>query len=314
MTWIFDAEQFVGAYFLEYTTNIILYMMSPVIGGLMLSYVDYSIFKNRQRLAKKKFYMHLSVVTGVILIINHFVPIYFKVNPATNRYSSGDFQFVHYLMILGLYTYMVFFLFRNRNRTAPYVIQIFSIFFMLPVLGMLVQIVNSRIHFSWTSIVLGCLVAYTFLESTTTEQDYLTKIYNRKSYEAYVEHLIESKRPFGIVLIDLNRFKEINDLYGHHEGDLVLIEFAKALEKVFNKKSLVSRLGGDEFVIVVEDTYSNLDQKIESVYNHLAHNSNKNIQNLTFSYGLEIYQSNMTLDTLYKVADQKMYHQKSRSS
>lgn len=287
-------------------------MLSPILGGLMISYVDYSIFKDRERILKRKYYMHLSVVTLIVLIVNHFIPLYFHVNPETNRYSSGDFQFVHYIMIAGFYSYMLIFLYKNRKNTFPHVIRFFMTFFMLPVLGMLIQLINSRIHFSWTSMVLGCLVAYTFLESATSEHDFLTKLYNRQSYETYIQHLIETKKTFGVVLIDLNGFKEINDKYGHHEGDLVLVEFSKVLSKVFNKESLVSRLGGDEFMIVCNGNGVDMGQRMDMVYDFLKEHDNSNIKQLQFSYGFQMYHSNLSVDELYRSVDRKMYLKKSK--
>jgi diguanylate cyclase (GGDEF)-like protein len=58
-------------------------------------------------------------------------------------------------------------------------------------------------------------------------------------------------RPFGLLVIDLNHFKEINDTLGHHVGDQLLIQFAERLAQAVRKSDLVARLGGDEFAVIV---------------------------------------------------------------
>ena len=89
LTWIFDGKLFFGAYFLEYSTNVILFMMGPILGGLMLCYVDYAIFRASERIIKRHYYMQLSFVTLIILAINVFYPFYFSINKTTNNFSSG---------------------------------------------------------------------------------------------------------------------------------------------------------------------------------------------------------------------------------
>lgn len=307
LTWIFDGATFFGAYFFEYATNFILFLVGPILCGLMLSYVDYHIFKEPNRLYKKRFYMDMSILTLGILIFNFFNPIYFAVNKTTNHFSSGNFQWFHYTIITSIYLFMIYFVIKNRRKTHQYVVNIFLVFFGLPILGMFVQVIDSKFYFSWTSIVLAILVVYIFLETSSNEQDYLTKLYNRQSYEIYLHHLKELRKPFGIFLIDLNFFKEINDVHGHHMGDKVLVEFARILDKVFHSNALVSRLGGDEFVVVIEKNDVDVDFYAKEIQRLLTKSEDFLIQSLSFSYGYQVYISDMTVDDLYNFADKKMY-------
>lgn len=306
-TWIFDGAIFPGAFFIEYASNFILFLIGPILCGLMLSYVDYHIFKEPSRLFKKRFYMDLSILTLVILIVNIFKPIYFSVDTVTNHFSSGDFKWLHYLVISGFYFYMIYFVLKHRKKTHAYVVKIFLVFFGLPILGMFMQLFDSKLYFSWTAIVLAILVTYIFLETSTNEQDHLTKLYNRQSYEIYLHHLIELNKPFGILLIDLNYFKEINDVHGHHRGDQVLVGFARILDKVFHSKALVSRLGGDEFMIILENKDLEVDAYADEIHNLLIKSIDPLLKSLSFSYGYQTYINDMTVDDLYNFADKKMY-------
>lgn len=312
-TWIFDGMLFPGAYFLEYSSNFFLFLVGPVLGGFMLSYVDYHIFKDPKRIYKKGYYQHLSVMTFFVLVINLFYPVYFDVDTATNSYSSGAFKEVHYVVLASFYIYMIYFLFKNRKKTSSYVVNIFLGFFALPIVGMVVQMFDSKLYFSWTSGVLGILVAYIFLESTSTEEDFLTKLYNRWSTEVYMKHLKEAEKTFGIMLMDLNYFKEINDEHGHHKGDQVLIGFANILKKSFQQKGLIARLGGDEFIIIFEGEHINPDQIAEDIHSQLKKQSDPILQSLRFSYGYELYQQHQSLNEMYMTADEKMYQHKHTS-
>lgn len=310
LTWIFDRKLFPGAYLLEYWTNFGLFLIGPLLGGLMLSYVDYHLFKSPSRVYKKLFYQHMTIFTFVVLLINVFHPVYFDVDPEANSFSSGPLKEIHYLILAGIYVTMFRLLIKNKSRVSRSTYWIFTIFFALPIGGMMVQLLDSKLYFSWTSVVLGILAAYTFLESTTSEQDFLTKLYNRQSYEIYLSHLIETKQPFKVVLIDLDHFKEINDHFGHQQGDQVLIAFAGILEKTFKTHGLPARLGGDEFVVVLHDEEQPVSDYMEEMSARLKTDQDPFIQNLQFSYGWSCYQEGMAMEELYTSADQKMYKDK----
>ena len=85
--------------------------------------------------------------------------------------------------------------------------------------------------------------------------DLLTDLANRKRLVQYAEALIAEGRPFALLLLDLDRFKEINETLGHAAGDDLLIQVAGSLrDRVGDDAGLVARLGGDEFVVCLRDT------------------------------------------------------------
>jgi diguanylate cyclase (GGDEF)-like protein len=91
------------------------------------------------------------------------------------------------------------------------------------------------------------------------DTDPLTRLFNRKALDAYVEESVEMCGAFGrdasLVLVDVDHFKTINDASGHLAGDEVLRGVADALARVFLRKSdFVARFGGDEFAVVLRDT------------------------------------------------------------
>ena len=82
--------------------------------------------------------------------------------------------------------------------------------------------------------------------------DALTKVRNKRAYDIEAKRLNNSENPYGIVLIDMNDLKSINDTYGHEKGDISIKTVSRIICRVFNPSS-VYRVGGDEFVVILED-------------------------------------------------------------
>ncbi len=148
--------------------------------------------------------------------------------------------------------------------------------------------------------------------------DILTGLPNRSLFLEHLKQTIkEAKRNgtmFAVVFIDLDDFKEINDIHGHEAGDTVLKKLARTLTGVTRANDIVARLGGDEFVglfevgqdadipIIKEKIFNNVLSKIHcSTYNITIH----------YSLGVSIYPTDgSSVDTLLRKADQAMYRQK----
>jgi diguanylate cyclase (GGDEF)-like protein len=146
-------------------------------------------------------------------------------------------------------------------------------------------------------------------------EDSLTGLSNRSSFKLDLEQLIErankNNSSFSILLIDLDRFKMINDTLGHIVGDQLLVLTSKRLRKSLEKISRIYRLGGDEFVVLIEDVSDKqcstaADQIIEifkqtfSIFHHEI--------TITPSVGISFYpQNGKDSDSLFKAADAAMY-------
>ena len=91
-----------------------------------------------------------------------------------------------------------------------------------------------------------------------SQTDYLTGLANRRAITRHINHEIDrferNKRPFCILLGDLDHFKLVNDNFGHDCGDLLLVEVGKKLDNATKKQDIVSRWGGEEFLILLPET------------------------------------------------------------
>ncbi len=96
--------------------------------------------------------------------------------------------------------------------------------------------------------------------------DPLTGLYNRRYATQHINRIVgrarESGLPYAVMMLDLDRFKSINDRYGHSAGDLVLKEFARRLQENLRGIDLVARLGGEEFLVALPDTPAQEAQRV----------------------------------------------------
>lgn len=97
--------------------------------------------------------------------------------------------------------------------------------------------------------------------------DELTKLPNRKLLSKLCNDLIQCNNEFALIFVDLNKFKYINDVFGHSAGDEVLFNFSRRLEACLNNKGTVTRYSGDEFIIIYSDYEDN--NELISFYNEV---------------------------------------------
>lgn len=146
--------------------------------------------------------------------------------------------------------------------------------------------------------------------------DALTKLYNRKYYSSYMKETLKEGVPFALLFIDLNKFKQINDTYGHNVGDMVLKEVARRLLNSIDQEDMLARLGGDEFVIITKRKkvflpkfLSNLEQT--TIGKHKIGDVEVLIE---LSIGVSCFPDDSRSETfLRKFADEAMYCAKKRT-
>lgn len=152
-----------------------------------------------------------------------------------------------------------------------------------------------------------------------TNSDFLTGAANRRGIFAVLEDLMsQNGRGFLLSYIDINKFKQINDTYGHNMGDKVLREFAYILKRNIEESSLLARIGGDEFILVFMDTddLEMAESFFANIHKELKHSPvcRDLSGGLTFSVGYSCFPADgTTVDKLIEVADHHMYGNKGKN-
>jgi diguanylate cyclase (GGDEF)-like protein len=117
------------------------------------------------------------------------------------------------------------------------------------------------------------------------------------------------KRPFTLVYLDLDNFKQVNDRFGHNQGDQLIAFIADELKRPLRNTDIVSRLGGDEFAILFPEAgQQEAEVIISKIYSHLTEQLRQKYPSITFSAGAVTYVAtpNSTEETI-KIADDLMY-------
>jgi diguanylate cyclase (GGDEF)-like protein len=145
--------------------------------------------------------------------------------------------------------------------------------------------------------------------------DSLTGLFNRNQindiltneYSRYKRH----KQLFGIIMLDIDHFKPVNDNHGHDVGDLILMQLASQLEKVVRNSDHVARWGGEEFLICCTTIKpGDIFAIAENIREVIDNTDFKVVHNITVSLGCAIIHSHETVDALIKRADIALYEAK----
>ncbi|OCL87612.1 Response regulator PleD [Aliarcobacter thereius] len=142
--------------------------------------------------------------------------------------------------------------------------------------------------------------------------DYLTKINNRKSIDYFLNENIKFferyKENFSIIMIDIDRFKNVNDIFGHLIGDNILIEFSELIKKNIREIDILGRFGGEEFIIICRKTQIDGALKLsEELRKKVAKHNFLVVGNITASFGVANFSSKDNIYTLLKKADTALY-------
>ena len=148
--------------------------------------------------------------------------------------------------------------------------------------------------------------------------DDLTQLYNRRGFLTLADRHLKDRRTRGelfLVFIDLDGLKQINDTFGHNEGNRAIVESSEVITKTFRDSDIIARWGGDEFVILLTDIPRD---SIDFFKNRLQRNlEDQNaiegrLYKLSFSVGIELYdpQNHRSVEDLLTSADKLMYSHK----
>jgi len=161
--------------------------------------------------------------------------------------------------------------------------------------------------------------ALTHLVKVTTRElehisthDILTSLYNRAEYIKIMDRKIKSaqryKEKFGLILIDLDHFKLVNDNYGHNTGDKVLQAFAEILRKNVREDDFVGRWGGEEFVIIANHAgEKELEKLTKKLQKKIATLKVGPITRITASFGLTVFHEGDTDEKMFARVDNALY-------
>jgi diguanylate cyclase (GGDEF)-like protein len=169
---------------------------------------------------------------------------------------------------------------------------------------------------------LSKIVISELVSQQAATHDALTGINNRRGFEMLAQKSMENSARYGLksalIFFDLNKFKKINDTYGHQVGDQALVDFSRLLTQMIRKSDIIARLGGDEFVVMLMNAEEFEARQQVKVFMQELKKYNQQFSQpyeLCVSYGIVEYvpEDHASLKELISAADELMYHNKKKN-
>jgi diguanylate cyclase (GGDEF)-like protein len=236
----------------------------------------------------------------------------FLLRPHGKSLSVGAVQLRYVLLVHGL-----FYLIKSITAVVP---------------GTLIDLAAFRGEIIQISLVEGVMAIMLIALSMTgteryrrekqiarlAERDPLTALYNRRALEVRAPRLlsgVSSTRPGAVLLIDIDNFKPVNDLFGHTAGDRLLVALSEMIRSVLPENALAARLGGDEFVILLNNASNErivaMGNALREQFHSAAAQTFTTPQAVTLSIGASLFdQPPASLTALIEQGDAALYESK----
>lgn len=313
---LLDNPNFKQFIILHKLVNIFGFILAPII--IFLAYICTLEWVNRyqqEKIKANKLLIIPLLINGIATLMSYNGNGVFRIT-SENIYERGPLFFILPCVCYIYFVYNLFFIYKQRKKFTYSELGMFSLFFITPAIFTIIQLKYSFYLTIWNSSAIIVVLVYIFILNDQAYRDILSGLQNRLAYEHYAQNINYKKlNKLFMIYIDIDDFKNINDKFGHYEGDEAIKIFASLLIESFPiRGKKIIRLGGDEFLVLLEDHIleevvdyiENLTKNVE-VYN----NSEKKPYVLKFSYGMacltDAYES---LYQLFEYVDQMMYNQK----
>lgn len=298
------------------TVNTLGFALTPLVPIVAVLYVYKKTNPYQKISSKKLFWLSAPLVANSILSLGsyHFNWI-FRITDQ-NVYLRGPLWFISPISSYFYYILNLLILFTSRKKFNNEELFTLSMLSVIPGLLSIFQLFYFVYLTIWNSVVIAIMINYVFIINSQTMIDPLTGLGNRVAYNKYIASLRRrSNIVLSVVNIDLDNFKIINDLWGHHQGDEVLKAFAGQLKEVFGNGFLI-RWGGDEFIVLLnENRKEELEKYLKTLINKVNEYNERNDlpSKINFSYGMAIFNNGYhSIDDLIHHSDKLMYEEKQK--
>lgn len=265
------------------------YILNPVICLIWFFYVEFYIHKKKSYLKKIFIPMIIPALINLVLsVASLFGNVLFYID-SNNVYHRGRFFIV--LAVISFYYLahtLVLAIFHQKFIKKQDFFPI--IFFVIPpVIGGIVQTLYYGLSLIWPFATTSILVIFITLQNHQLFTDHLTGLFNRRQLDRYLKNKFQNNDGtlLGGLMIDVDSFKNINDVHGHSVGDQALKDTSDILKKTFRKNDFVARYGGDEFIVVIAiQDEGDLQNAVERLQNNVKYFNNRKTAPYTISLSI----------------------------
>jgi diguanylate cyclase (GGDEF)-like protein len=305
----------IGIHRLMYTVLSLFFIAQSCTYYLSFIFIDYFAFKNPSR--SKKLIIAIVIFLAVFtlsVIVNLPLKFYFFISEE-NQYEYGSLYLLRMALSYGSILLIIIDVLLSSKYFKHSQSYLIILFVLIVGMGAALDIVFRKGNLTWPCFAVAVLYLYLFIMQSDSKIDSLTRIGNRASFNEFIDKLSRQsvKTEYSIVMIDLDKFKEINDTLGHLEGDNALRDMAAIIKGRIRYSDFAARYGGDEFIIATEAEY-HIHRFIKRIPGTINKKKKKRVRpyQLYISYGYDVYvtKSSQSIYIFLARVDALMYKQK----
>jgi diguanylate cyclase (GGDEF)-like protein len=277
----------------------------------VIVYISLSL-NDSGRFSKNKFLAIPLIFNIIIIIATYLTGWIFYIDPQ-GQYHRGDYFFIQISIGMFYFILLIITIFINDDDYDSDDIKFLLSIFALPVIAIIIQMTNPQYYLIWVTVAFSLMLYYIFLRELQFKYDLTSGIKNRRAFTNKMLQLNKGNKNTGIVVLDLNDLKEINDSKGHDKGDEIIHKSAGFLQESFENVGTPYRAGGDEFsILCVNSSEEQVEAALMKLLKLLKEYNNKNDLKIVFAYGYDFYTGKEDIFEVFENADKKMYEHKAK--
>lgn len=225
-------------------------------------------------------------------------------------YCHGQFYWI-YMLAYGLsILYSLLVVLQNIRRYQYTGGVVFALIILWLLAGIGVQLYDSALKVDYMVLSSASVLCYVFALEMIQQTDEVTELLNRRGYENYIAHM---EQRCAVLFFDVDRFKEINDTYGHAAGDEILQTLGKCVRQHYARYGKCFRYGGDEFCVILLNRLEEIDQLNHDFFMSIQRLRQKENRIPSISIGYACYDPKCSnIQDVVSEADQMMYEYKNK--
>ena len=315
ISFLLDGVPGAASRFWLYLTNTVCTGATVCVGYAWCLYVDFRVYRSIGRLRRRHLLLGAPLLALLVLLVaNLFGTGWIFSISADNAYHRGPLNILLYLLLFGYYAESVWQV--HKAKRDGITVEFFPVYYFVVTcaVGTLLQGAFYGMAFGWLSVAIAFVLVDSQTRSLRGYTDELSGLFGRKYMNYCLDriHATQEKDVYGIMM-DVNCFKEINDTYGHAEGDRAIQEIGHILSGALVANSVAIRMSGDEFMVLIrhgsEELLDEICTAIEQRVQYYNATAPAGSFQLSFSTGVAKYEGGSVEKFLVEL-DQRMYAEK----
>jgi diguanylate cyclase (GGDEF)-like protein len=318
-----------------YIVNSLFYIFQIITYYMAAVFIDYFAYNDEARSRRLIWYVGLfTALFSLSVVYNLILHFYFYIDEG-NRYTYGGWYFIRLILDYLSIPIIIVDLCFSSKKANPSQFYLIAFFGILTGAGAALDMIVKPGSLAWPCFAAALLYLYFFIIRSDSKIDSLTGIGNRLAFNEFIEklsrrnikELLLKERRFGssasrnrqgreswaVVMIDMDHFKQINDVLGHLEGDNALKDMAAVIKGCIRYTDFAARYGGDEFVVATRcetDVESLISRLRASLASHNEKAGRPYKLEISYGYGIFTTGGGQSINDFLAHIDSQMYKHK----